>query len=128
MACLLTISPEFSGHLYPAVALQVELRARGHDVRMIGREGGEIIPQQQGVPYEIVDTELFSRSRIEEFINCIGNRDFSESFNASREFHLETAKAYVRSLPTILERIAPDLLIVDQTLLCVGAIADVFPQ
>ncbi len=114
MSTVLFVVPPLTGHVNPTVSVGAALAARGHDVVWAGMPG-------------VVDRLLPSGGRFEPVVGSFGADELDRVQATSRglrgpealkflweDFIVPYARATARELRTVVERVAPDVLVVDQ--------------
>jgi len=125
MAHVAILCPAAGGHLFPTGSLGCELRRRGHEVTIVARSGAAPIAEQLGLPLcELPEEDgpefrpptraSLAVARLFGFAPYVGLR---ARFRYNAEFYLEMVPALLRDLRV-------DGVLVDQTILAGGTIAE----
>lgn len=114
MTTALFVVPPLTGHVNPTISVGAALAARGHEVVWAGLPG-------------VVDRLLPSGARFEPVVGSFGEAELARVQATSRglrgpealkflweDFIVPYARATAHDLRTVVERVAPDVLVVDQ--------------
>lgn len=114
MTTALIVVPPLTGHVNPTVSVGAELVARGHDVIWVGLPG-------------VVDELLPSGARFEPVVGSFGRTELAHLQQTSsglrgpealkflwEDFIVPYARATAAELLAVVERVAPEVLVVDQ--------------
>jgi len=121
---VLFVVPPLEGHTNPTVALGRELAARGHSVAWTGHPevvpallppGADFIPVAERAPAEVVAAT--AARNLAPASGAVGLRAFWE------EFVLPIARHMVPGVEAAVDRVEPDVVVVDQHALAGAAVA-----
>ena len=114
MTTALFVVPPLTGHVNPTISVGAALTARGHEVVWAGLPG-------------VVDRLLPPGARFEPVVGSFGEAELARVQATSRglrgpealkflweDFIVPYARATARDLRAVVERVAPDVLVVDQ--------------
>lgn len=123
MAHFAMLAPEAAGHLFPMGSLAWELRRRGHQVTLIALQGAAPLAEQLQVPLvELTDDgpRYAARRSVRMTSRMLGLRwavELQSRFCWKSELIL-------RQVPKVLSRLGIEGVLVDQTILAGGSVAE----
>jgi UDP:flavonoid glycosyltransferase YjiC (YdhE family) len=123
VSSILIVVPPMVGHVNPTVPLGCELAARGHDVTWAGLPGlvDELLPE--GAQFVPVTGGLDDAAYADLYVRSLGLRGVAALKFLWEDLLIPLARATAPELDRAIDRLRPDLLVVDQQAVGAAAVA-----
>lgn len=125
MAHFAILCPEAGGHLFPTGSLGHELHSRGHQVTLVARSSAAPIAKRLELPlHELPEDRFPARRRLASPLTKAAWLLGLGTYAGLRARFRHNAEFFLEVVPGVLEELRVDGLIVDQTILAGGTVAE----
>lgn len=118
------LCPPVSGHLFPMSALANKLIERENKVTLVGLLDTEKTAREFGLNYHPVGIEEYPLGSIPKFMKQLGEMSEMPALIYTIREYEKAAKLNLQKLPTEIQKASVDALLIDQTLMEGGTIAE----
>ncbi len=123
---ILFVIPDARGHLNPSMSLAYELKSRGHECNFVGRLDSQELVKENGFGYFSIGEEDFPIGSTPKIMKELGQAKGMKAVNLTIQFYLDSTRSLLNGLPSVIEKIQPDLLVIDQTYRMANSVAEKF--
>jgi len=121
---ILFVIPDARGHLNPSMSLACELKNRGHACTFVGRLDSQELVEENGFGFVSIGEKEFPIGSTPELMKQLGQAKGMKAVNLTIQFYLDSTRSLLNELPSLIEKIQPDLLLVDQTYRMAKSVAE----
>lgn len=125
MSKIAVCCPAFTGHVNPLRGLCGELQRRGHEITFVGWEETEPMLAGTGFGFELLDEANMADNIFAGYAEIISQRIGSKAFRYSMGFHAGLAESQIRDGARALEKVDPDMVLVDAVVPLIGSTAEI---
>lgn len=124
MARYAIVGPEVSGHLFPLCTLGHELQQRGHEGIVLGKPDAQRFADGANLGFQAYGATQFPPGSWNESLAHLGTLTGRKAIRFTIEQYVTSSRLVLDELPALLRELHIDGVIIDQTMLTAGTVAE----